>query len=286
MNIAIGGLTQNIFSAFPPNISPQSLAANLLQKFSSEHGFDAAGVAGALGQLQESNPELSRAVAAEIERNISPINQGQFNRELAFFEGTSRPSEKQPAQRAGDRNSADNKTYPADIAAAVARGATRVGPLPGWQEPAVKGDIGPNGNPYSDGRYSIDGKEKYRIAANGKGKAHQGIDIPAKMGDPVYAAASGIITEVRTGSGYGMLVVIDHKDGTSTMYAHLSKQSVKVGQTVTIGQVIGNVGVSGNGTNKGEHLHFETMQTPPNSKIWASSMPNINPTEWILAGGW
>jgi murein DD-endopeptidase MepM/ murein hydrolase activator NlpD len=286
MNIQLGSFAQHVFSGLGDNMSPGNMALDLLKQFGGDQSFDAAGMADALTRLQYADPDMARAVSAEINGSISPMSQGELGREMAFLNGEQAAKPKPANMRAGDRNSAENTNYPADIAAAVKKGATRVGPVPGWQEPAVKGDIGPNGNPYSDGRYSVDGKEKYRVKPDGTGKAHQGIDIPAKYGDPVYAAAAGTVIEVRVGSGYGKLVVIDHKDGTSTMYAHLSKQEVKVGQDVKIGQVIGNVGTSGNGINKGEHLHFEAMKTPPDNKILASSMPNLNPTAWIKAGGW
>ena len=97
-----------------------------------------------------------------------------------------------------------------------------------------------------------------------KGGFHYGVDIGNKRGTPIIAAASGIVTKVVSscsegrsscGGRYGNYVVIDHPNGTSTMYAHLNSVSVSVGTTVSQGQKIGTLGNTGRST--GPHLHFE-----------------------------
>ncbi len=94
---------------------------------------------------------------------------------------------------------------------------------------------------------------------NGRSSNHTGIDIPAARGTPIYAAKSGVVTTSVYGSGsywsYGNFVLISHKDGTSTLYAHMSSRNVKEGQTVRQGDVVGYVGTTGRST--GNHLHFE-----------------------------
>ncbi len=84
---------------------------------------------------------------------------------------------------------------------------------------------------------------------------HTGIDLRGKIGRPVYAAADGVVTFVGWLRGYGKVIVIKHKKGFETRYAHLSKILVKNGQHVKKGQVIGKVGKTGIAT--GPHLHFE-----------------------------
>ena len=80
---------------------------------------------------------------------------------------------------------------------------------------------------------------------------------PDDDGDQVVSAAGGTVTVAKTGrTGYGRWVQITHLNGESTVYGHLSKVAVSVGQTVDQGVVIGNVGSTGNST--GPHLHFET----------------------------
>jgi murein DD-endopeptidase MepM/ murein hydrolase activator NlpD len=90
---------------------------------------------------------------------------------------------------------------------------------------------------------------------NGKRKMHEGLDIAARTGTPVYATADGIVSSVRTEPGYGKVVTIDHGYGYRTVYGHNSKFNVKVGQRVRRGEQISSVGNTGRST--GSHLHYE-----------------------------
>lgn len=84
---------------------------------------------------------------------------------------------------------------------------------------------------------------------------HTGVDISAPRGTPVPAAHAGKVLFAGWYGGYGKLVILDHGDGVSTLYGHLSRISVKPGQTVSRKQVIGYVGSTGYST--GPHLHYE-----------------------------
>jgi murein DD-endopeptidase MepM/ murein hydrolase activator NlpD len=90
-----------------------------------------------------------------------------------------------------------------------------------------------------------------------KYKMHTGIDIGADKGASIVAANKGtvIMAHYDKSGGYGNMVVIDHGDGITTLYAHASKLLVKVGDEVKAGQVIAKVGSTGLST--GNHLHFE-----------------------------
>lgn len=89
------------------------------------------------------------------------------------------------------------------------------------------------------------------------GAMHAGIDIAAGYGAPIRAAKAGTVISANSNSGgYGLLTVIDHGGGFSTLYAHQSQLAVSSGTSVAQGQVIGYVGCSGHCT--GPHLHFET----------------------------
>jgi murein DD-endopeptidase MepM/ murein hydrolase activator NlpD len=88
-------------------------------------------------------------------------------------------------------------------------------------------------------------------------RPHTGIDIVAPRGTPVVASAHGRVSAVGHQGDYGLLVDIDHGYGIVTRYAHLSKATVKVGQTVERGAQIGNVGQSG--LAAGPHLHYEVL---------------------------
>jgi murein DD-endopeptidase MepM/ murein hydrolase activator NlpD len=87
------------------------------------------------------------------------------------------------------------------------------------------------------------------------GRMHEGIDIGAPTGTPIWAAAGGTVFYAGWEGGYGNLTVIDHGNGLATAYGHQSRIVVATGQTVTRGQVIGYVGSTGHST--GPHLHFE-----------------------------
>jgi len=86
-------------------------------------------------------------------------------------------------------------------------------------------------------------------------KMHNGVDMNARMGDPIKAAEAGVVIVSGVKGGYGNAVMIDHGGGMVTLYGHQSKLGVSVGQTVARGQVIGWVGATGQAT--GPHLHFE-----------------------------
>ena len=89
-----------------------------------------------------------------------------------------------------------------------------------------------------------------------RGRRHQGVDIPLKTGDPIYATFTGKVRVSKYWGAFGNLVVIRHDNGLETFYAHLSKRNVEVGDWVNAGDVIGLGGSTGRST--GPHLHFET----------------------------
>ncbi len=96
-----------------------------------------------------------------------------------------------------------------------------------------------------------------------KGQAHNGMDIAAPIGTPIYAAADGKVVRVDYNGRYyqyGRYILIDHGNGLSTLYAHLSETVAGTGSSVTKGQLIGYVGNTGFVT--GPHLHFGVYATP------------------------
>jgi hypothetical protein len=84
---------------------------------------------------------------------------------------------------------------------------------------------------------------------------HIGLDIAARMWDPIVAVADGVVVFAEWGGGYGNLVIVQHGDDWRTYYAHLTEIVVEVGQEVRQGELLGGAGTTGYST--GPHLHFE-----------------------------
>lgn len=89
----------------------------------------------------------------------------------------------------------------------------------------------------------------------GKPAMHTGIDFRATTGDPVRATAGGKVITAEYAGGYGNMVEIDHGNGVTTRFAHLSAIGVKAGQSVAKGEIVGKAGNTGRST--GPHIHYE-----------------------------
>ncbi len=120
--------------------------------------------------------------------------------------------------------------------------------------------------------YMTSGFGYRRDPFTGRVKFHEGLDISAPTGTPVYAPADGIVTFVGIRNGYGLTVEIKHGDRYITRYAHLSESLVRVGQKVQRGDMIARVGNSGRST--GPHLHYEVLK---------DGVP-VNPRKFIILG--
>lgn len=94
---------------------------------------------------------------------------------------------------------------------------------------------------------------------------HGGTDVRASYGTKIKAARGGVVMTSEYHWSYGNYVVVVHDNGTSTLYAHMSKRAVKAGQTVTQGQVLGYVGSTGSST--GNHLHYEVRVTQGDGSV-------------------
>lgn len=132
----------------------------------------------------------------------------------------------------------------------VAKGASGTSPTSGNGCPA--GAVGSGGFVWPADNHFLSGNDYW--------SGHLGIDIADGEGQPVYAADSGVVTMAAGGYnyGYGNVIQIDHGNGYSTVYAHLSTIGVGVCASVSAGQWIGASGNTGN--SQGAHLHFEVRQ--------------------------
>jgi murein DD-endopeptidase MepM/ murein hydrolase activator NlpD len=106
------------------------------------------------------------------------------------------------------------------------------------------------------------------------GTAHQGIDVAAHIGTPIYAFTDGVVEEAGPASGFGLWVVLRHPDGTQSVYGHVNRMFVQPGQRVQAGDEIAEVGNRGQST--GPHLHLE---------IWDAGGTKINPLPWLKKHG-
>lgn len=106
-----------------------------------------------------------------------------------------------------------------------------------------------------EGSRLTDGFGMRRHPITGRNAMHEGLDIAAKIGNPVFATADGVVQFAGHNGGYGNSIFVQHKYGFQTRYAHLSEIGVKKGQFVKRGDIIGKVGNSGRST--GSHLHYE-----------------------------
>lgn len=107
------------------------------------------------------------------------------------------------------------------------------------------------------------------------GRLHAGADFAAPHGTPIYATADGVVIHADWQSGYGRLIKIQHEFGIETRYAHLSKIRVKVGDRVSRGQKIGDMGNTGRST--GTHLHYEVRVggEPVNPMIYIKAANDV-----------
>ena len=110
-----------------------------------------------------------------------------------------------------------------------------------------------------------------RDPKTGRSRMHEGSDFASSHGTPIYATADGVVTHAGWEGGYGRLIKIRHDFGIETRYAHLSNIRVDVGQRVSRGDRIGDMGNSGRST--GTHLHYE---------VRISGRP-VNPMTYIKA---
>jgi murein DD-endopeptidase MepM/ murein hydrolase activator NlpD len=99
----------------------------------------------------------------------------------------------------------------------------------------------------------------YFAAHRNGNRRHEGLDLLAEIGTPVYASRSGIVVSAKETRGMGKYVFVRHVSGYTTLYGHLSAILVRKGQLIRRGQIVGLVGKTGNANNRNilSHLHFE-----------------------------
>jgi murein DD-endopeptidase MepM/ murein hydrolase activator NlpD len=107
---------------------------------------------------------------------------------------------------------------------------------------------------------------------------HYGMDFTAPQGTEIFATGNGIVKEAGRDAGYGNTIIIDHGYGYETMYGHLSRIMVKIGQTIKRGDIIGLVGSTG--ASVGPHLHYEVSKNGQKVNPQNYYFQDLNPMEY------
>ena len=225
---------------------------------------DATGLTGALpGGATDTDLAAAEQARADASAEVAAAEQAAVDAseaaQAATVEATEVNAELEAA--AADVTTADAAHQEASAAAEATESAyeeamadARISPVPGYE-------IGTE--------YGVPG-------ANWSSGYHTGVDYAAESGTPVVAAASGTVVYAQNdGGAYGNRVVIEHAGGYYTTYSHLSQIDVEVGQEVTAGDTLGEVGSTGNST--GPHLHFEVTQ---GGDGWSSGS-FVDPAAWL-----
>jgi murein DD-endopeptidase MepM/ murein hydrolase activator NlpD len=106
------------------------------------------------------------------------------------------------------------------------------------------------------------------------GRSHNGLDVANRIGTPIFAITDGVVVESGPATGFGMWVVLRHRDGTRSVYGHINRTFVRVGERVSAGEQIAEVGNRGYST--GPHLHLE---------IWGRDGSKLDPGTWLRRRG-
>lgn len=174
-------------------------------------------------------------------------------------------------------------TLPGAASSAPSTPATRPAPSvpakPSTPATPSQGYVAPLSGPYIMGDNLIIGSGGSMSRSAG---GHSGLDLTAPQGTPVKSVAAGTVVHGGygfAGAAYGNHVIVKHADGMYTLYAHLSANTVSAGQSVSAGQMIGNVGSTGN--SNGPHLHFEVRTDPKNF----NSGIFLNPVKYLASKG-
>ena len=269
-----------------------------IQLAAAENGF--ADAAGAVEGIKGRPPTMTNQA-----RPLSPTTESEMLKDIRSWPtrktkgapATGNNAATLPVRNAPARN--ETPRTPASSAGGSGRRSdfAKSWPVAGDGRTPLRGQRDNRGMSFSNGSFDLTGKTR-------SGRPHKGRDLPGKIGDPVAAAADGVVVAVtaerkmipaidpktrkpllkKVGGryvpykvpgplkGYGYFVVIRHADGYETRYAHLKTlPPLKPGTAVRRGQEIGRLGVTGNAATKGSHVHFEVR----------AGKTAYDPADWI-----
>ena len=188
--------------------------------------------------------------------------------------------ELQGARNAYEQWVAQKQAEEAAAAAAAARAAQEAAAAAAAARANASGggDGGGGGGGGGDGSYVSPTSGRVSSCYGSRwGVTHFGVDIAAPIGTPIYAATSGRVARAGAATGFGQAVYILGDDGAVTVYGHVNRYFVSVGERVSVGEQIAEVGNRGQST--GPHLHFEVH---PHGVMYGGA---VNPIPWLNARG-
>jgi murein DD-endopeptidase MepM/ murein hydrolase activator NlpD len=203
-------------------------------------------------QVEQENARL-RAENERQRRQLQNLNNRveaveDTSRKLAEKNGVNQ--EEQPAL-----NGAGGPFIPLDAAAALEFKTRHLEQQLQFYEILRQQSVTPSIWPVEGGRLTDGFGDRRNPFGGYSSEFHAGQDIATNYGTPVIATANGVVTFAGCQSGYGQVVVIDHGDGLTTRYGHLSHIDAVIGQNITRGDMVGKVGSTGRST--GPHVHYE-----------------------------
>lgn len=240
---------------------------------------DASSPDGQAGGLERSTDQTSRTAArTELDAAMSVQLATERSKQLSAANDTAAVASRDKALASRSALLNDSKNAASSQNDRLKnQAATPQGTLSASAAQASISTSGGAATPLKPGTYTLGS----RFGAVGSwARYHTGQDFPAPIGTPIYAAADGVVAAPNGGGWAGTHVVIDHSGGGATLYAHMSSTTVRVGQQVSAGQLIGYVGITGR--SFGPHLHWEYY---PNAKTVGDPYTTANPVAWLAARG-
>jgi murein DD-endopeptidase MepM/ murein hydrolase activator NlpD len=205
-------------------------------------------LAARLGELQAQANRLN-ALGDRLTR-IAKLGDGEFDFDRPIGIGGAEPSQDMPArQLVGGLDEVDVQFGSAGQQLSVLEALLL--------DREIERNAVPSRSPVASG-YITSGYGGRADPFGGGSQFHKGIDFDARTGDPVMTVADGVVSFSGMRSGYGNVVEVDHGNGFVTRYAHNSRNTVKVGDLVRVGQEIAKAGSTGRST--GAHVHFEVWE--------------------------
>lgn len=279
--LAISALGLGLFASASPDFSAEATtpAMSTVSHTTHDHGHDEAPVTEGVDEFGRSADDVSRgATRADMAEALAA--EEDHAAEAA-------PAGDAPAPTAEDSTAEEAAQRLLDLAAdqqkledGTAEAAQHVQDEEAAKEKQAEAEAEAQANrsvaPMAPGTYQVGARWG---AVGAWSRYHTGIDMTAPVGTPIYAAAAGVVTEPKAGGWAGVHAVIQHDDGSS-LYAHMQSTTVKPGQEVAAGDVIGYVGMTGR--TFGAHLHFEFY---PNGAKTDDPYTTNDPARWLEGRG-